>query len=353
MALPFFIPPKGPMTLGEGPIYRSTDSTLHWVDCLSEPPELYILKVDPGTGASVGAAIEEDARAHCRIHSLADSISVMCFRRNKPGSYIAAYYQGVCFLDEESGEIEVLKEIIPTHQRSELRFNDGGVDPKGRFWLAEIDKKAAAFGVGKLPADYGRPKGRVWRYDPDGSLHCMVDGGVICGNGLAWSPDNKTSMSFVYRVYDWANAAVYLNDSVGGTVSAFDFDLESGSIDNKRLLIDYRGTDAEPDGMVIEYVCHPNTAYLSNKSSTDGNLWNAVYGTNKVMVHTPEGKLLKEIPFSGKKLTCPTWGGEENNILYITSGVDGTDTRDPGDGGGGMFMCQTDAKGLPKNEFAG
>lgn len=181
----WFIPPKGPMTLGEGPIYRPSDSTLHWVDCLCTPPELYILPVDPVTGNPIG---------NPRILVLDDSVSVMYFRKNHPGSYIAAYYQGVCFLDEMTGKFEVVKEIIPSNERDERRFNDGGVDAKGRFWLAEIDKRAAAYGPGNLPTDYGRPRGRVWRYDPDGSLHLIMDG-LVCGNGLAWSLDNTTSMS--------------------------------------------------------------------------------------------------------------------------------------------------------------
>lgn len=37
-------------------------------------------------------------------------------------------------------------------------------------------------------------------------------------------------------------------------VFAYDFDLESGSISNKRLLVDRRATYGEPDGMVVEYV---------------------------------------------------------------------------------------------------
>lgn len=91
--------------------------------------------------------------------------------------------------------MEIIKEIIPTSKRDELRFNDGGIDAKGRFWLAEIDKVAMAYGPNQLPASYGRPKGKLWRYDPDGSLHEMLDGGVVCGNGLGWSPDNKTCLS--------------------------------------------------------------------------------------------------------------------------------------------------------------
>lgn len=181
---PFYRTPKGRMVLGEAPIYRERDSTLHWVDCLCSPSELYILPVDPVTGAPTSEA---------RVLSLADSVSVVAFRRNKPGSYIAAYYQGVCFLDEATGEIEVVREIIPTEERHERRFNDGGVDAMGRFWLAEIDVQAAAYEAGNLPKDYGVPKGRLWRYDPDGRLHLMLPGGLICGNGVKWSLDNRTS----------------------------------------------------------------------------------------------------------------------------------------------------------------
>lgn len=48
--------------------------------------------------------------------------------------------------------------------------------------------------------------------------------------------------------------AVYFNDSVSMKVYAYDFDLESGNISNKHLLIDRRDSYGEPDGMVVEYV---------------------------------------------------------------------------------------------------
>lgn len=46
--------------------------------------------------------------------------------------------------------------------------------------------------------------------------------------------------------------AVYLNDSMGQKTYAYDFDLENGEISNKRVLVDYSGTDGEPDGLVVE-----------------------------------------------------------------------------------------------------
>ncbi|KIW64827.1 hypothetical protein PV04_07133 [Phialophora macrospora] len=303
-----------PMNLGEAPIYRASDSTLHWVDCLCEPPELHILKVDPQTG---------DAQGRARILTLEDSVTVAFFRQNHPGSYICAYYQGVAFLDEETGKLDVVKEIIATSDRDILRFNDGGVDAKGRFWLAEIDKKAMAYGPNKLPSDYGEPKGRLWRYDPDGTLHEM-ENGIVCGNGLAWSPDNKT---------------MYFNDSVAMMVFAYDFDLESGSISNRRLLIDRRSSYGEPDGMVVD---------------TEGNLWIAVFASYRIMVFSPTGKHLKDIVFSANNMACTTWGGKNFDIIFAATGKDKSVDAKKEDEGGHMFRYKPDGfKGMPKYEFAG
>ncbi|KAJ5256566.1 Anterior fat body protein [Penicillium angulare] len=302
-----------PMVLGEAPIFRASDSTLHWVDCLSEPSRLYILNIDD-EGEAVGEA---------RVLDLEDSVTVVFFRKDKPG-YIAAYYQGVCFIDEKTGKMDIVKEIIPTDQRDELRFNDGGIDAKGRFWLAEIDKKAMAFGPNKLPSSYGTPRGRLWRYDPDGSLHMMIDEGVICGNGLGWSPDNQT---------------MYFHDSVAMVVWAYDFHLESGSITNKRLLIDRRDSFGEPDGMVVD---------------TEGNLWIAMFDSNRVMVFSPSGRHLKDIVFSARNPACTTWGGKNFDIIYIASGKDRRANPAPNDEGGHMFRYKpTDARGQPKHEFNG
>ncbi|PYH98392.1 hypothetical protein BO71DRAFT_416351 [Aspergillus ellipticus CBS 707.79] len=286
----FFHTPKGPMVLGEGPIYRSSDSTLLLVRL---------------------SFISGRALHYVRVIPLADSGTVACFRKNKPGSYIAAYYQGVCFLDEQTGagRIDVVKEIIPASQRDELRFNDGG--------------GALACGANALPADYGRPKGRLWRrYDPDGSLHLMIDGGIMCGNGLAWSPDNET---------------MYMNDSVGQVVYAFDFDLATGMLSNQRILVDRRDSCGEPDGMIVD---------------TQGNLWIAVYASSRMMVFSPEGEQLEEIVFPAKNVACTTWGGRNHDILYVASAVD-TATDTTTDEGGHMFMYRGQARGRPSMSLAG
>lgn len=51
-------------------------------------------------------------------------------------------------------------------------------------------KQGLILGAGNIPSDF-QPQGRLWRYDPDGTLHQMADE-IICGNAVEWSPDNKT-----------------------------------------------------------------------------------------------------------------------------------------------------------------
>lgn len=51
-----------------------------------------------------------------------------------------------------------------------------------------------------------------------------------------------------------AKRPVYLNDSMGMKIMALDFDLESGNVSNQRILVDFRATGAEPDGLVTESV---------------------------------------------------------------------------------------------------
>lgn len=76
----------------------------------------------------------------------------MYFRKGRGGGYICAYEAGIGFVDVVDGvygDIQVVKEIIPASERGLRRFNDGGVDPKGRFWFGEVDIMAAGYGTGK------------------------------------------------------------------------------------------------------------------------------------------------------------------------------------------------------------
>jgi sugar lactone lactonase YvrE len=69
------------------------------------------------------------------------------------------------------------------------------------------------------------------------------------------------------------------------------------------------------------------------------------------MVFDPEGRRLKEVVLPAANPTCPTWGGKNFDILFVTT------ARDDGlaeDEGGNMFMFKpVGAKGQAKREFIG
>lgn len=196
---------------GEAPIYRAADSTLHWVDCVRDPCEFHIANLNEDCTKVLQhrrLKLASPTRGSPRSRLLTqcrdvqeESVTVHFFRRDDPDSYIVAYYAGVAFLSAKTGQLTILREIIPPSSRPVLRFNDGAVDSKGRFWLAEIDLVGMRYGANRCPKEHGRPKGSLWRYDPDGQLHLMLEGGLICGNGLAWSPDDKTSASPPFDVF--------------------------------------------------------------------------------------------------------------------------------------------------------
>lgn len=136
------------MVLGEAPIWK--DNVLHWVDCFAKPPVIHRL---PTHDASSGEELIPVANTSLSTSTFENSITVMCFRKGRGSDYICAYNAGIGFVDVVDGvygKLQVVEEIIPESERGMRRFNDGGIDAKGRFWFGEVDSKAASFGAGKF-----------------------------------------------------------------------------------------------------------------------------------------------------------------------------------------------------------
>lgn len=115
---------------------------------------------------------------------------------------------------------------------------------------------------------------------------------VAVPNGFAFSPDNSI---------------MYLVETRVGVIFAYDYDPETGSVDNETEFIKF---DAEthgpgaPDGIAV---------------SKDGDLWVAMFNGNKVIrfdAKTKEVKGIIEVPTS-KQVACPAFVGEG---LVITTG---------------------------------
>ena len=272
--------------LGEGPMWSVDEQVLYWVDIFAGN----IHRMKPGTSGyetfPVGAPVGS-----------------MGFRQG--GGFILALKDGLYFWDTDNRPPQFLTN--PEADKPHVRFNDGAVDRKGRFWTGTMD-------------DNG--KSCLYRYDPDGGIS-VRETGIMCSNGIGWSPDNTT---------------MYYSDSQRFTIYAYDFDLESGDIANRRVYL--RPEQGEPDGLTVD---------------SEGCVWAAMWDGWRVDRLDPDGKLITSIPMPVQYPTCPMFGGPNMDELFITSAwtAMGKERRHEQPLAGDLFHIQTDVKGIPESKFAG
>jgi sugar lactone lactonase YvrE len=113
----------------------------------------------------------------------------------------------------------------------------------------------------------------------------LLETGMGTTNGIELSPDEKT---------------LYLNESVQLNVWKYDVD-EKGNISNKQLF--YKFDDFGLDGM---------------KCDKNGNLYITRWGKGTIVVLSPEGKFIREIPLKGKKCSNLVFGGEKGKTVFVT-----------------------------------
>jgi sugar lactone lactonase YvrE len=274
--------------LGEGPLWHPQEQRLYWVDI--EAKRYHCLH--PATGAH-------------QVVEVGVQVGVLAFRRR--GGLVMATDHGFMFYDPETKKLEPIGD--PEAGKPETRFNDGAVDRLGRFWAGTL----------------GDPfKNSLYRLDPDLSIYRM-DSGVDISNGIGWSPDNRV---------------MYFTDSTPAIIYAYDFDLATGSIANRRVFAERSGQRGVPDGLTVD---------------ADGCVWSAVWGDRCIERYDPTGRLERRIELP---VQCPTslaFGGENLDELYITSALYEIPREErpkyPLDGG--LLCIKGLARGIAEPEFAG
>ena len=268
--------------LGEGPFWDSKRSRLHWVDI-------------------IGKKIISQNLDGSNIHALEVDGNPGCIVLSDDGTMVAGVDNQISSLD---GGGNLLKVLADTKEGSGLRFNDGKCDPSGRFWVGSMDRKEK----NKLGSLYS------WN-----SVEGLVnrEQGVTVSNGMGWSPDNSL---------------FYYIDSPTREVSVYDFDLSTGSINNKRRFISFSEEDGFPDGMTID---------------NEGRLWIAFWGGSKIMCVNPDSKAIEEVvSFPVSKITSCAFGGEKMDQLFITSAKVQVNEKDE-PMAGKTFVVSLGVKGLP------
>ncbi len=177
---------------------------------------------------------------------------------------------------------EDAEEVAPLEADNMVtRSNDGRADPQGGFWIGTMGRNAEP------------QAGAIYRYF-DGQLRRMYPGLTI-PNAICFAPDGETA---------------YFTDTPTRQVMAQPLGKDGWPEGAPRVLIDLTEAGLNPDGAVTD---------------AEGNLWIAQWGAGRVAVHGPDGRFLRAVEFGARKTSCPAFGGEHLDTLFVTTAQQGYD----------------------------
>jgi sugar lactone lactonase YvrE len=269
---------------GEGPVWSERWGGLRWVDMLAG--DILFLVADGTIN-----------RRH--VGTIAAAL-----RPRQQGGAVIGVERGFA-LEEADGTLKHLDELWSD---TNVRMNEGGCDPDGRFYC------------GSMAYDQQPGAGELYRLDPDGSVHVVLEN-VTISNGLEWSPDGSRA---------------YYNDTATHRIDVFDYDGESG-LSGRRPFAEVPAEAGLPDGLTVD---------------EEGGVWVALYGGGSVRRYTPEGVLDEVIEVAAKQVTACTFGGSGLDQLFITTS---REDLKPGEDplAGSLFQTAVSVAGLPVREFVG
>jgi sugar lactone lactonase YvrE len=274
--------------LAEGPVWDDIRRVLWWVDINAGR----VHRFDPTAGSDRFVEV---------------GLPVGCVALAEDGGIAVASSEALLHLDPETGAMETVAAFDPGPVAS--RSNDGKCDPNGRFW------------VGRLALDRTRGAGTLSRLDASGFAAVMGD--LTIPNGLDWSVDGKR---------------MYFVESVERTIWAFDYDLATGSLGDRRPFARLPGPglseSAVPDGLAVD---------------ADDCVWVAVWGGGCVLRLAPDGTPISRIDVPVARVSSCTFGGDDLTELFITTAWEDA-TRDELTAqptAGGIYRARSGVRGRP------
>jgi sugar lactone lactonase YvrE len=290
------------MNLGESALWSPVERAIYWVDGLA--PAIYRNDMTSGVTTRWPAPDE-----------------VGCIGLHRRGGLVAALRSGFYAFDPATGAFDPICD--PEADRPRSRFNDGKVDRGGRFWSGTV-QESLTVGTADTNARYYDPVGRLWRLDPDLSVHQLADG-ITMNNGLCWSPDNTR---------------MYFSDSFTREIVIYDFDVATGAIANRRLFATIPPGRGVCDGATVD---------------AEGCFWCANIDGGCVTRYRPDGSVDRIVALPVTRPTSCCFGGAELRTLFITTARRRLSAdelaRQPL--AGCLLAIDTDVPGLPEPEFLG
>ncbi|MCU0826561.1 MAG: SMP-30/gluconolactonase/LRE family protein [Tabrizicola sp.] len=189
----------------------------------------------------------------------------------------------------------------------QTRSNDGRADRQGGFWFGTMGKAAE------------KGAGAIWRWHK-GELRLLFKG-ISIPNAICFTPDGR---------------AAHFADTIEGKVMKVALDAQGWPLGEPQVWLDLARAGLNPDGAVID---------------AEGRFWNAQWGAGRVACYDAQGAFLHAIETPGApQSSCPAFGGEGLNTLYVTTALEHMDAearaRHPASGQ--VFAFPGVGKGLPE-----
>lgn len=278
---------------GEGPLWSAKDQALYWTDI-----NRFLLQRYHPASASVRYWVFDEPVC---ATGLTDT----------PGVLVLALGSKLILWNEATDERADF--ATPETNLPASRLNDGRPSPFGDFWVGSMQNNVNENGQGQPVSD--PHLGTLYRVRSDGGV-TVQDRDLGISNTLCWSPDETV---------------FYFGDTLQNTIFAWDYDVTTGEITNKRPF--FAGFErGRPDGSAID---------------SEGYLWNARYGGSCIVRVAPDGSVDRVIDMPVSNLTSCTFGGPDLKTLYVTSAAQ------PGElHAGSVFSMAVDVAGQPENVFS-
>lgn len=281
--------PQGPAcTLAEGPRWDETGRRLLWVDIdngLLLAAALDGGRLGPAASRPVGATLGAVAPA-------AD------------GSILAAAHDRLVLLRPDGSSTRSRALVADGH-----RFNDGAVDPAGRFL------------VGTLALGQHTWQEQLLRIEPDGGV-TVLDDDLGLSNGLGWSADGTR---------------LYSVDSERHAVFVREYDAVSGATGARRTWVEI--DDGFPDGIAVDVEDH---------------VWVAVWGAGEIRRFSPLGELVDIVRVPAPHTSAVGFAGPARDVLVVSTACKGLDAGQLAafPASGHLFTGHATVPGLPATPWA-
>jgi len=254
-----------PMLVGESAIWHEVESALYWVDI-------------------EGLTVNRLHAASGKFSSWKMGSNPSALAIDDNNFLVVATRERLLRLNTTDGAETPIADA--PYDTSKVRFNDGRVDPAGRFWIGTMYE----------PRD--QPAAEMYVLARD-NLRCAWRGGMTNSNGLAWSLDGRT---------------MFHADTTSHRIDCYDFDVATGEHSNRRTILTFPTDKTAPD-----YGGRPDGATIDS----EGMYWVAMFEGGRVLRISPAGEILREIKLPVRCPTSVCFGGPDLRTLYITSASQG------------------------------